>query len=485
MTDTPTYDVNFHVHSVGAGSLSGHMNVSFDINGLPDPDYPSAYGANVKGASSVGGQLHTEFGDQNEGVIQKEPRSYEGRETVTRSVSVSEQDYNAIRDAVVGEVGQSYDYALSGLLSDDVPKTCAEFAQSVYAGTSQPGMVGDLFTTLDAITVQGPIWDFIPGFGIHNIYDSLFTTVLMDMLDPPPDTSRPASNGPADVSGITGFAHEEIAVAIGVSPDAPPPAGFNGTVTTLSNGNVVHSRGVYDLEGPESVVNPHDSNNDHSDQPRGGSEGFGGGASSGGGASGSSGQGVGGGANSSGSANSGGGSTVTDPKADVYSVDGPEVTKDRTPPELDPDYHGAQPILLDLDGNGIQITELSQSTHFVDATGDGLQNRSAWAGAGDAVLFYDPNNLNDIVEKSQYVFSEWDPTASSDIEALRAVFDSNGDGVLNDSDDAFDDFKLMVTHADGSTSVMTLDEAGITEIDLTGDATHIRNGERYALSMRQ
>lgn len=277
MTDTPTYDVNFHVHSVGAGSLSGHMNVSFDINGLPDPDYPSAYGANVKGASSVGGQLHTEFGDQNEGVIQKEPRSYEGRETVTRSVSVSEQDYNAIRDAVVGEVGQSYDYALSGLLSDDVPKTCAEFAQSVYAGTSQPGMVGDLFTTLDAITVQGPIWDFIPGFGIHNIYDSLFTTVLMDMLDPPPDTSRPASNGPADVSGITGFAHEEIAVAIGVSPDAPPPAGFNGTVTTLSNGNVVHSRGVYDLEGPESVVNPHDSNNDHSDQPRGGSEGFGGG----------------------------------------------------------------------------------------------------------------------------------------------------------------------------------------------------------------
>lgn len=78
------------------------------------------------------------------------------------------------------------------------------------------------------------------------------------------------------------------------------------------------------------------------------------------------------------------------------------------------------------------------------------------------MLFYDPNNLNDIVEKSQYVFSEWDPTAASDIEALRAVFDSNGDGVLNDSDAAFADFKLMVTNADGSTSVMTLTEAGIT-----------------------
>jgi len=144
-----------------------------------------------------------------------------------------------------------------------------------------------------------------------------------------------------------------------------------------------------------------------------------------------------------------------------------------------PDYTGVQPILLDLDGNGIRITELSQSTHFVDATGDGLQNSTAWAGAGDAVLFYDParpghpDGLNDIVETSQYIFSEWDPTASSDIEALRAVFDSNGDGVLNASDAAFADFKLMVTNADGSTSVMTLAAAGITGIDLTGDATHI------------
>jgi len=129
--------------------------------------------------------------------------------------------------------------------------------------------------------------------------------------------------------------------------------------------------------------------------------------------------------------------------------------------------------ILDLDGNGLQITELSQSTHFVDATGDGLQNRTAWAGAGDAVLFYDPNNLNDIVETSQYVFTEWDPTAARDIEALRAVFDSNGDGVSNASDAAFADFKLMVTNADGSTSMMTLAAAGITEIDLTGDAMHI------------
>jgi hypothetical protein len=54
---------------------------------------------------------------------------------------------------------------------------------------------------------------------------------------------------------------------------------------------------------------------------------------------------------------------------------------------------------------------------FVDATGDGLLNRSAWAAAGNAVLFYDPDNLGAIVEKRQYVFSEWDPMANKEVSA--------------------------------------------------------------------
>ena len=146
---------------------------------------------------------------------------------------------------------------------------------------------------------------------------------------------------------------------------------------------------------------------------------------------------------------------------------------DRSPPENDPDTTGPRPILLDLDGNGIEITDLTKSTQFVDATGDGLQNRTAWAGAGDGVLFYDPDNLNAIVEKRQYVFTEWDPTATSDMEALASYFDSNGDGVLDASDAEFANFKVLVTNADGSTTAMTLAQLNITSINLTADATHI------------
>ena len=139
-----------------------------------------------------------------------------------------------------------------------------------------------------------------------------------------------------------------------------------------------------------------------------------------------------------------------------------------TPPDQD------APILLDLDGNGIKVTDFSRSTVFMDAGNDGLEHRTAWAGRGDGVLFYDVGNDGKIEETREYVFTEWDPTARSDFEALRARFDSNNDGKLTALDDKFGMFKVMVTMADGSQEAQTLTQLGITSIDLTGDTTDIR-----------
>jgi trimeric autotransporter adhesin len=111
---------------------------------------------------------------------------------------------------------------------------------------------------------------------------------------------------------------------------------------------------------------------------------------------------------------------------------------------------GHIPILLDLDGNGIKITELQRSQKFVDAEGEGFHNRTAWAGAGDAVLFFDDNNSNKIDEKKEFIFSEWDPSATSDMEALRSYFDSDGDGWLTSADAKFAQFKLEIANADGT-----------------------------------
>ncbi|WP_300013561.1 FG-GAP-like repeat-containing protein [uncultured Roseobacter sp.] len=109
----------------------------------------------------------------------------------------------------------------------------------------------------------------------------------------------------------------------------------------------------------------------------------------------------------------------------------------------------------------------------MDAGGDGLLHRTAWAGDGDGVLFIDDDGDGAISEKKEYVFTEWDPTATDDLAALRAVFDSNDDGVLDASDTRFADFKVLVTNADGSTTAKTLAELGFTSINLTADTTRI------------
>jgi EF hand len=87
------------------------------------------------------------------------------------------------------------------------------------------------------------------------------------------------------------------------------------------------------------------------------------------------------------------------------------------------------------------------------------------------VLFYDDNGDGTISEKREYVFTEWDPTATSDLAALKAAFDTNGDGKLTAAELA--NFKVMITKADGSTEVKTMAQLGITELGLNGDTTEI------------
>jgi hypothetical protein len=145
-------------------------------------------------------------------------------------------------------------------------------------------------------------------------------------------------------------------------------------------------------------------------------------------------------------------------------------------------YSAGYPILLDLSGQGFNITELSRSNTFLDTAGSGLSHRTAWAGVGTGVLFYDVNGTGSITQKNEYVFTEWDPTAKDDMQALRNVFDTNGDGKFDSSDAKWLQFKVMVTNADGTTSALTMAQAGITSINLKADTTNIRYSDGSAIT---
>jgi len=74
------------------------------------------------------------------------------------------------------------------------------------------------------------------------------------------------------------------------------------------------------------------------------------------------------------------------------------------------------PVVLDLAGTGIKVTPLSSSNMFVDMANNGFVQRTAWAGAGEGVLVYDPSG-GPITQANQFEFTLWDPSATSDMQA--------------------------------------------------------------------
>ncbi|WP_454818868.1 hypothetical protein [Labrys neptuniae] len=123
---------------------------------------------------------------------------------------------------------------------------------------------------------------------------------------------------------------------------------------------------------------------------------------------------------------------------------------------------GGKPVLLDLNGDGLRVDTLSSSTQFLDFNGDGYRTRTAWAGKGDGILIFDADGDGKISNSREFAFTEWDPTADSDLDALKNVFDTNHNGKLDAGDTNWANFKVMV---DGQ--VVSLASLGIQSIDLT------------------
>lgn len=123
---------------------------------------------------------------------------------------------------------------------------------------------------------------------------------------------------------------------------------------------------------------------------------------------------------------------------------------------------GWSPVLLDLSGDGIAIDTLLSSSKFVELEGDGFATRMAWAGRNTGVLVIDADGDGKITRSSEFAFTEWDPTARTDFEALKNVFDTNGNGKLDAGDARWAEFRVEVNG-----ELVTLDSLGIASIDLT------------------
>jgi hypothetical protein len=145
------------------------------------------------------------------------------------------------------------------------------------------------------------------------------------------------------------------------------------------------------------------------------------------------------------------------------------------------------PIILDLDGDGVEILSIKKAKSSFDMNGDGIADDTGWTGKGDGFLVIDRNNDGKITEASELSFAAEDKNSRNDLEALAAL-DNNGDRVLNKDDARFGELKVWAdANGNGATDtgeLKTLSELGITEIGLVGrniDST-VKVGDNVVIS---
>ena len=159
----------------------------------------------------------------------------------------------------------------------------------------------------------------------------------------------------------------------------------------------------------------------------------------------------------------------SDSSAKDNSIEGQTISyKGKEYNVVDSTFRWASPIILDLDGDGIQLTSAEDGTVF-DLDGDGKKDKTAWTKSGqgfdDAFLVLD-RDKNGSIDSGKELFGDQHGAANGYDEL--AKLDSNKDGKIDKDDTAYTELKLWADiDGDGQSDegeLKTLAEMGVTSI---------------------
>jgi hypothetical protein len=150
----------------------------------------------------------------------------------------------------------------------------------------------------------------------------------------------------------------------------------------------------------------------------------------------------------------------------------------------------ADPLTVDLDGDGIETVGINSSTPVMfDITGTGVLQSVGWVGADDGFLVRDLNS-NGLIDSGAELFGDATQLANgqraSDGFAALADLDENQDGVVNAADAAFSSLRVWRDlDQDGVTDageLLTLTALGITGLNVasTSHSQTLANGNQIA-----
>ncbi len=151
------------------------------------------------------------------------------------------------------------------------------------------------------------------------------------------------------------------------------------------------------------------------------------------------------------------------------------------PPPPPPVRRHSDPLILDLDEDGVKTVSVEEGVKF-DINSDGIADETGWVDKNDGLLVHDVNG-NGIIDDGSELFG--DETLKSDgtkaangFEALRDL-DSNFDNVFNAQDDAYSDLRVWKDeNSDGVSQeheLYSLLDVGVESINLVGTGAFEEN----------
>lgn len=134
------------------------------------------------------------------------------------------------------------------------------------------------------------------------------------------------------------------------------------------------------------------------------------------------------------------------------------------------------PLVIDMDGDGVELVSLDDSTAFFDLNIDGFAELTGWVNPDDALLALDIDG-DGVIDDNSELFG--DQTGFAHGFLALAAHDGNNDGVIDANDAVFADLIVWQdANGDGfsaASEMQSLTDVGITSIDVSAASINETN----------